>query len=126
MGTLNVKVEYQVSPVRLIAGDVGEKNVRLILTDAWGNSQSGNSGSKPEWGVGGFEFVAGPGTYTLIAEGRSAQFAHKAGITKLKVSLGTAPEPTPEPVPELELSQSQFDAVMGKLDRILTILAELS
>ena len=123
MGTLNVKVEYQVSPVRLIAGDVGKKNVGLILTDAWGNGQSGMSGGKPEWGVGGFEFVAGPGTYTLIAEGRSAQFAHKAGITKLKVTLEAAPEPMPELTPEP--SPDMYAAIMEKLDRILALLAEL-
>lgn len=52
--------------VRAIAGSFPQPGVRLDVTDPWGNSVTVTSGSKPEYGPGGFEVpVWAEATYTL-------------------------------------------------------------
>ena len=52
--------------IRAIAGGFPRPGIRLDVSDPWGNTVSANSGSKTEYGPGGFEvLVWADATYTL-------------------------------------------------------------
>jgi hypothetical protein len=67
--------------VPIIAGSLPREGIQLTVTDPWGNTSTVNSGSKLEYGPGGFELSAPrPVTYTLI-------FLDQAFLVKMKEGM---------------------------------------
>jgi len=54
----------------LVVGNYTRAGADMLLRDPWGNEQRVRSGSKPEYGSGGFEFIGivGGQVYTLIVD----------------------------------------------------------
>ncbi len=59
-------MEYR-KGVSIIAGSFPRAGTQLTVTDPWGNASTVTSGSKLEYGPGGFEFLLSPQShpYTL-------------------------------------------------------------
>jgi hypothetical protein len=65
LGGWTMTVEHKAG-VRAVAGQFPREGISLTVTDPWGNSVTVVSGSKPEFGPGGFEALAwADGTFTL-------------------------------------------------------------
>jgi hypothetical protein len=62
----HMEVEYRPG-AKTIAGSLPEAGIQLTVTDPWGNATTTVSGSKPEYGVGGFEVLAGQVTTYTVA-----------------------------------------------------------
>jgi hypothetical protein len=52
---MSVQRRPRTDGVRAVAGSFPRAGIRLNVTDPWGNSVAATSGSKPEYGAGGFE-----------------------------------------------------------------------
>ncbi len=64
--SMSVVRQSRTDGVRAIAGSFPRQGIRLEVTDPWGNSVTVTSGSKPEYGPGGFEVaVWADAVYTL-------------------------------------------------------------
>ena len=138
------ETEFRPGP-RIIAGSLPRAGIEITLTDPWGNSSTTISGSKPEHGVGGFEFLAPhPATYTLSFQGESFKIKTGEGVsfvifTEVESAPPPAvPEPRPptpgdrpeepsapiEPPPEVPDQDLLLDVVLERLDRIIEALRE--
>jgi hypothetical protein len=88
---------------RIIAGSVPQPDLRVTVTDPWGNACSVVSGSKPEYGPGGFEVLAPyPVVYTIAFLDQTFQVQTREGATIVTFTQSGAPQPEPEPGPEPE------------------------
>jgi len=60
--------------------------VPLTVTNPWGNAVTVTTGSKPEWGPGGFEvYAAPPGeAFTLSVAGYNYQVQTRDGLTVVR------------------------------------------
>jgi hypothetical protein len=119
------QMNVQVRPgSRIIAGSFPRAGIQLTVTDPWGNAAAVTSGSKPEYGVGGFEVLApNPASYKLSFLGQ--MFAVKTGdtITFVKFTETEQPVKPPEKPPEKPADEStMLDTVMERLDRIIELL----
>jgi hypothetical protein len=88
----SVEVSYIASELRLIVGNYPVAGTAITVADPWGNNLGTViSGSKREWGEGGFEFFAkNPGEhYKVFVLGEEFDFHHRAGITMLSFSEPT-------------------------------------
>jgi hypothetical protein len=101
-----MSVSYQAGP-RIIAGILPRPGIDVTVADPWGNASTVISGSKPEHGAGGFEFLAPHvTTYTLTFLGETFHVQVREGtafVTFTEIRRPTPePEPEPEPTPEPE------------------------
>jgi|GEM_PF-1227335 len=80
-----IEVEYRPG-LGLIAGNYPVAGVPLVVTNPWGHSVTVTTGSKAEWGPGGFEvYAAPPGeAFTLYVEGYSYQVQTHEGLTVVR------------------------------------------
>jgi hypothetical protein len=80
-----IEVEYRAG-LGLIAGNYPVAGVPLVVTNPWGHSVTVTTGSKPEWGPGGFEVYATPPgeAFTLYIEGYSYQVQTREGLTVVR------------------------------------------
>jgi hypothetical protein len=128
---------------RIIAGSYPQAGVELAVTDPWGNRTTTVTGSKPEYGPGGFEVLApNVATYTLDSPEKSFEVSTHEGATIVTITR-TAPEPSPpeapldlpepEPPPEAPpdaapepapLDEGLLDQILERLERIIRALEE--
>jgi hypothetical protein len=67
----------------LLVGDIGVANAVITITSPGGRAVQVTSGSKPEWGIGGFEVYASElGNYTVQFFGRSFSIPLQGQFTK--------------------------------------------
>ena len=80
-----IEVEYRPG-LGLIAGNYPVLGVPLIVTNPWGYSVAVTTGSKPEWGPGGFEVYATPPgeAFALYVEENSYQVQTHDGLTVVR------------------------------------------
>jgi hypothetical protein len=73
----------------------------VTVADPWGNAFTVVSGSKPEYGPGGFEVVIpGPAAYTLTFLDQAFVVETQDGATILAFAKEGAQQPDPAPEPE--------------------------
>jgi lysozyme len=80
-----VEVEHRAG-LPLIVGDYPVPGVTLVVTNPWGHSETVVTGSKPEWGQGGFELYAAPPgeAFSLFVEGHTYQIQTHEGLTLVR------------------------------------------
>ena len=80
-----IEVEYRAG-LGLIVGNYPVAGVPLTVTNPWGNAVTVTTGSKPEWGPGGFEVYATPPgeAFTLTVGGYSYQVQTQDGLTVVR------------------------------------------
>ncbi len=115
----HIETELRPGP-RIIAGSLPWAGIEITITDPWSNSSTAVSGSKPQHGVGGFEFLAPhPVTYTLTFLGKSFPVEAGDGITFM-----TFAEVKSAPPPATTDQDLELDVVLERLDRIIEALCE--
>lgn len=81
-----------------------EEGIPVFLEDPWGNTFKTITGTKKQYGPGGFEFYTPyPVVYKLHILGEEVPIKAENASVYLKIEQSEAPEPLPEPVPEPEL-----------------------
>jgi hypothetical protein len=114
-----MSVEYRPG-ARIIAGSFPRAGIEVTVSDPWGNASTVTSGSKAEYGPGGFEVLAPQlATYTLSFLGESFQVQMQDGASIVTFTEVAPPEPEPEPEPPV----SNWALVFEKLDRIEELIA---
>ncbi|MGD8474813.1 MAG: glycoside hydrolase family 25 protein [Anaerolineae bacterium] len=80
-----IEIEYRPG-LGLIAGNYPVAGVPLVVTNPWGHAVTVTTGSKAEWGPGGFEvYAAPPGeAFTLYVEGYNYQVQTHEGLTVVR------------------------------------------
>ncbi len=98
-------VEYRPGS-RIIAGSFPTAGIALTVTDPWGNAVTVISGSKPDYGVGGFEVLTGNiALYTLTFLDQRFEVQTHDGMTLVTFTQVETPpeeEPPEEEPPEEE------------------------
>jgi hypothetical protein len=120
---------------KIIAGSFPRAGIHLTITDPWGNAATTTSGSKPEYGVGGFEVLAPHTTiYRLSFLGQTFRVQTREAstiVTFTEVEQPEQPPPEPpqppeEPPPEGPMEPKDeyalMDRVLERLDRIIESL----
>ncbi len=143
-GEWEMKVETRPGP-RLIVGSLPTAGIPVTVTDPWGNATTAISGSKPEYGVGGFEVLAShAATYTISF--LQQRFQVQVGDATIVLTFTKAEEPVeppqepaepieqppegptepaeqpPEGPTEPPDEDAMLDAVLERLDRIIAAL----
>jgi hypothetical protein len=123
-----MNVQVQPGP-HIIAGSFPRAGIQLTIADPWGHTTTVTSGSKPDYGVGGFEVLASPRVaYTLsfLDQTFSLQPQDAATIvTFTEVTLPKPPEKPPQKPPEPPTDDNALlAAVLQRLDQILELLHE--
>jgi hypothetical protein len=99
-GGWQMAVEYRPG-APILAGSLPEPNIEVTVTDPWNNAVTVVSGSKPEYGPGGFEAAAPhPAVYTITFLDQTFQVQTEEGATLVTFVAPAAPQPAPEPAPE--------------------------
>jgi len=128
-----MKVDYRPGP-RVIAGSLPRPGIEVTVSDPWGNTSSTLSGSKPEYGAGGFEVMAPhPVKHTLSFLGERFEIEMKDGLALVIFSQAAVPRPEPVPQPEpISPAPSQpgsptamWALFLRKLERIEALIAKL-
>ena len=119
----------------LLVGDIGIKGERIAVTRPDGRREQLTSGSKPEYGLGGFEFYAQqPGSYRVAFLDQSFELQLTGQFTKVIFERRTPPaqpefavtsvpaavSPPPEPVVEPERPEQ-----VGLLKAVWGVIASL-
>ena len=143
-----MSVQYRSGP-RVIAGSFPNPGISLTVTDPWGNASAVVSGSKTEYGAGGFEVLAPhPVRYTLSFLDERFEVQMREGTTLVTFTQttlappappgGAQPEPTgpgsqpghrPSPVvpqpPAPGSEAGMWEMLLQKLKRIEDLIARL-
>jgi hypothetical protein len=127
-------VAYQAGP-QIIAGTLPRPGIDVTATDPWGNASTVTSGSKPEHGVGGFEFLAPHRVaYRLAFLEEEFEVQVREGTALVTFTEMSWPEPEPEPEPDPEADQEpdpgpppadRWKLMVEKLKRIEALVAKL-
>jgi hypothetical protein len=109
--------------------------IDVTATDPWGNASTVTSGSKPEHGVGGFEFLAPHRVaYRLAFLEEEFEVQVREGTALVTFTEMSWPEPEPEPEPDPEADQEpdpgpppadRWKLMVEKLKRIEALVAKL-
>jgi hypothetical protein len=127
-----MKVEMRPGP-KIIGGSFPRAGIQLTVADPWGNATTVASGSKPGYGVGGFEVLApNPASYTLSFLDQTFRIQMQdssAIVTFTEVEpQPKPPEKPPEQPPEIPaeppVEGAMLDAILERLDRIIELLRE--
>jgi hypothetical protein len=127
-----MKVRGRPGP-RVIAGSLPRVGIQVTVTDPWGNASSVTSGSKPEYGTGGFEVLAlHPATYTLTFLDQTVVVQTQDGSTIVTFTEveppPKLPEEPPEPPPDTPVEppdeDAMLDAVLARLEGIIERLRQ--
>jgi hypothetical protein len=107
----------QGSGLPLLVGDIGVANQPILFTSPSGRRQQATSGSKREWGLGGFEIYATePGNYIVEFLGQRFVIPVQGQFTKAIFRKGNkSPEGQVRLVSTL-LSRSQAEALRAQLE----------
>jgi hypothetical protein len=108
----------------LIVGNWGQPDVPILITPPQGGPFKVITGTKLEFGPGGFETYAGiPGIYTLQIENYQFKIQMSGRFTRLTFVRHAAPPPPTEPVPEKRahlisesLPLSRAETILNSLD----------
>jgi hypothetical protein len=94
----NLTIEH-VPGAPILAGSMPLAGIRLVATDQWGNARLATSGTKPEYGIGGFEMPAPyAATYTIAFLSEEFSLQTRGGTTLLTLTPdSTQSSPRPEP-----------------------------
>ncbi|MBN1137538.1 MAG: hypothetical protein JXM73_13200 [Anaerolineae bacterium] len=115
-GQWQMSVEHRPG-ARIIVGGFPRPGIALTITDPWNNSLSVVSGSKPEYGPGGFEALApNPATYTLAFLDQRFQVTTQDGITFLTFAETQTAPPAEE---------DKLDQILARLDQIIAMLQQM-
>lgn len=91
----HMEVEHRPG-AKIIAGSLPEAGIQLTVTDPWGNATTTVSGSKLEYGAGGFEVLAGQvTTYTLAFRGETFEVQTRDGATIVTFARTALPPSQP-------------------------------
>lgn len=95
LATAPITVEIQRSPgLPLIVGDWGKSGVQVNIKPPTGPDMRAVTGSKPEYGPGGFEtYATQTGTYVLEIEGYRFEIPMSGQFTRLTFQRAAAPQP---------------------------------
>jgi hypothetical protein len=97
--------------------------IELTVADPWGNITSLTSGSKPQYGEGGFEVLAPHATtYTLRFLDKSFEVQAQDGTTFVTFTEIEPPPEPEEPAPESLDEEDLLDKALEQLDRIIYAL----
>lgn len=109
-----VTVEISRGPgLPLIVGDWGEPNVPILVTPPAGGQFVITTGTKLEYGPGGFEFYATViGTYILQIQSYRFEIPMNGQYTRLTFRKGTAPPETQVRLISTSLSRSQAEQIL--------------
>jgi len=108
--------DFEAERARIIVGAFPRQGITLTVTDPWNNSTSIVSGSKPEYGAGGFEVLApNVATYTLTFLDQRFQVTTQDGVTFLTFAETQA---------MLLGEEDKLDQILARLDQIIAILQE--
>jgi hypothetical protein len=142
-------VEYRPGP-RIIAGSLPRAGIEVTVADPWGNASRVVSGSKAEYGPGGFEVVAPHAvTHTVSFLDQRFEVPVRDGsaiVTFTESGVPGQPEPPPEeptpppeeptppptepppptPTPPSGSVDEKWAQVMERLERIETLLRALN
>jgi hypothetical protein len=101
----------------LLVGDIGVANQSIVTTSPGGRQQQVTSGSKPEWGIGGFEIYATElGNYVVQFLGQSFSIPVQGQFTKaIFRQSGSSPDPQVRLVSVL-LPRSRADVLQAELE----------
>jgi hypothetical protein len=126
------QMKVKVRPgLHIIAGSFPKAGIQLTITDPWNHATTVVSGSKPEYGAGGFEALApNATTYTLSFLDQTFALQTQNASTIVTFSEVEAPPKPPvkppEPPPEGSsgplAEKAMLDAFLRRLDRILDLL----
>jgi hypothetical protein len=128
-----MEVDYRPG-ARTLAGTLPEAGIELTLRDPEGHVTQSASGSEPEHGIGGFEFVAPAiGTYRLTFLDQTFEIPTHDGATFVKFARTEPPpepppeppEPPPQPPPEPPSTEEMLDYLLLRLDGIIDMLEQL-
>lgn len=123
-----IQVTYRPG-MRLLMGTMPETGVALTLMDPWGNVAHTISGTKPEHGTGGFEFLTpNVTTYTLAVSDETFEVPTHDGVTVVTLlPVDETPEPRVEPEqPVPRTTEEGLEHLLVRLDRILDRLARMA
>lgn len=91
----HMEVEHRPG-AKIIVGSLPEAGIELTVTDPWGNATTTVSGSKPKYGAGGFEVLAGEvTTYTLAFRGETFDVPTHDGATIVTFTRAAIPPSQP-------------------------------
>ncbi|MGD8399033.1 MAG: hypothetical protein PVG11_09270, partial [Anaerolineae bacterium] len=111
-------VEYR-RGVRILAGTLPEAGIELTLRDPEGTVIQSMTGSKPEHGIGGFEFLAPSiGTYRLAFLDQAFEILACGETTFVKFTRIQLP-------PEPPTAEEMLDQLLLRLDGIVDQLEQL-
>ncbi len=97
----------------LLVGDIGEANQAIVITRPTGTRTQVVSGSKPEWGVGGFEIYAHePGNYVVQFLGQSFTIPMSGQFTRVIFRKGEEPPEEQVRLISALLTRSQAEAIL--------------
>jgi hypothetical protein len=92
-GGWQMAVEYRPG-TRIIAGSLPRAGIELTITDPWGNASTVTSGSKLEYGPGGFEALAAHlVTYTVTFLEETFEVQMQDGATRVTFTEGESAGP---------------------------------
>jgi hypothetical protein len=108
----------------LIVGNWGQPDVPILITPPQGGPFKVITGTKLEFGPGGFEMYAGvPGIYTLQIENYQFKIQMSGRFTRLAFVRHATPPPPTEPAPEKRahlisesLPLSRAETILNSLD----------
>jgi hypothetical protein len=115
----SMKVEYRPG-ARIIAGSFPRAGIELTVADPWGHAVTLISGTKPEYGQGGFEALAPQvARYTLTFLDETFILETRDSTTLVTFSeTGPTPEP-PSPTPD---DAVLFEQALARLDEVIRLL----
>lgn len=97
----------------LLVGDIGVANGVITITSPSGRRQQVSSGSKPEWGIGGFEIYATElGNYTLEFFGQRFVIPVQGQFTKAVFRPGEGPPDQQARLVSMLLPRAQAEAIL--------------
>lgn len=118
--------------LRLIAGSFPRAGIQLTVSDPWGHATTITSGSKPDYGPGGFEVLAAyPAAYTLsfldqkfvLEIQNDSTFVTFTEVEQVRPVEGPA-EPGAKEAVEAVTQDAMFGLFLQRLDRIISLLQE--
>jgi hypothetical protein len=121
---LHLEITYEKRGLPLIIGDYPKIGVPIVVQPPYGNAYTVISGSKVEYGVGGFEagYANMLGDYLLTVEGVSYKVYSKGDGSSIKLKFTESTEPEVKVVLESkEIPNSLAMEIMTKYPDIFTV-----
>lgn len=121
---MRVEITYSHNGLPLIVGDYTKANVPIVVQPPYGNSYIVISGSKTEYGKGGFEagYANMTGNYSLTIEGIKYEVYSKADGSLIKIKFVDNTEPEEMVVLKSnQITKTKADEIMKSYPDLFTI-----